>query len=131
MATEAVQTTYLSQGTDKSGNKTKGEIQSSNQAPVKAQLRKQGIAPTKVKRKSKVLIGPRKRKIKPGGIAVFTRQLATIMKSGITLVQPFEIVGETLKNPSMRELVGQIRDDLAAGNSFADCIRKHPRYFQP
>ena len=131
MAPETVQTTYPSQGTDKSGAKTKGEIQGSYQAPVKAQLRNQGFAPTKFRRKSKDLLGPKRQKIKPGDIAVFTRQLATIMKSGITLVQSFETVGETLENPSMRELVGQIRDDLAAGNSFADCIRKHPRYFQP
>jgi len=129
MATEAIQTTYLWQGTDKNGNKTKGEIQGSSQALVKAQLRKQGVSPTKVKRKAKDLFGSRKQKVKPSDIAVFTRQLATMMKSGIPLVQSFEIVGESLKNPSMRELVGQIRDDVAAGNTFADCIRKHPRYF--
>ena len=129
MATEAIQTTYLWQGTDKNGNKTKGEIQGSSQALVKAQLRKQGVSPTKVKRKAKDLFGSRKQKIKPSNIAVFARQLATMMKSGIPLVQSFEIVGESLENPSMRELVGQIRDDVAAGNTFADCIRKHPRYF--
>ncbi len=129
MATEAAQTTYLWQGTDKNGNKTKGEIQGSSQALVKAQLRKQGVAPTRVKRKSKDLFGPKKQKIKPSDIAIFTRQLATMMKSGIPLVQSFEIVGESLENPSMRELVGLIRDDVAAGNNFADCIRKHPRYF--
>jgi len=129
MATEAVQTMYLWQGTDKQGNKTKGEIQGSSQALVKAQLRKQGVSPTKVKRKAKDLFGPRKQKIKPSDIAIFTRQLATMMKSGIPLVQSFEIVGESLENPSMRELVGQIRDDVAAGNNFADSIRKHPRHF--
>ena len=129
MATEAVQTTYLWQGTDKQGNKTKGEIQGSSQALVKAQLRKQGVKPTKVKRKAKDLFAPRKQKIKPSDIAIFTRQLATMMKSGIPLVQSFEIVGESLENPSMRELVGQIRDDVAAGNNFADSIRKHPRHF--
>ena len=129
MATEAIQTTYLWQGTDKNGNKTKGEIQGSSQALVKAQLRKQGVSPTKVKRKAKDLFGSRKQKIKPSNIAVFARQLATMMKSGIPLVQSFEIVGESLENPSMRELVGQIRDDVAAGNTFADCISKHPRYF--
>ena len=129
MATEAVQTMYLWQGTDKQGNKTKGEIQGSSQVLVKAQLRKQGVSPTKVKRKAKDLFGPRKQKIKPSDIAIFTRQLATMMKSGIPLVQSFEIVGESLENPSMRELVGQIRDDVAAGNNFADCIRKHPRHF--
>jgi len=129
MATEAAQNIYIWQGTDKGGNKTKGEIQSASQALAKAQLRKQGINPSKVKRKPKDLFGPKKQKIKPSDIAVFTRQLATMMKSGIPLVQSFEIVGESLENPSMRDLVASIRDDIAAGNNFADCIRKHPRYF--
>ncbi len=129
MATEAAQSLYLWQGTDKSGNKTKGEIQGSSQALVKAQLRKQGVNPTRVRRKGKDLFGPKKQAIKPSDIAVFTRQLATMMKSGIPLVQSFEIVGESLENPSMRDLVLAIRDDVAAGNNFADCIRKHPRYF--
>ncbi len=129
MATEAVQNIYIWQGTDKAGNKTKGEIQGSSQALVKAQLRKQGVNPTKVRRKPKELFGQKKQKIKPADIAVFTRQLATMMKSGIPLVQSFEIVGESLENPSMRELVLLIRDDVAAGNNFADCIRKHPKYF--
>jgi len=129
MATEAAQTTYVWQGFDKNGKKTKGEIQGSSQALVKAQLRKQGVNPTRVKRKPKDLFGPKKQKIKPGDIAIFTRQLATMMKSGIPLVQSFEIVGESLENPSMRVLVGEIRDDVASGNNFADCIRKHPRYF--
>lgn len=129
MATEAAQNIYIWQGTDKSGKKTKGEIQSASQALAKAQLRKQGIVPSRVKRKPKELFGPRKQKITPGDIAIFTRQLATMMKSGIPLVQSFEIVGESLDNPSMRELVLSIRNDVAAGNNFADCIRKHPRYF--
>ncbi len=129
MATEAVQNIYVWQATDKAGNKTKGEIQGSSQALVKAQLRKQGVNLTRVKRKPKEIFGTKKQKIKPGDIAVFTRQLATMMKSGIPLVQSFEIVGESLENPSMRELVLLIRDDVAAGNNFADCIRKHPRYF--
>ncbi|NKB34190.1 MAG: type II secretion system F family protein [Pseudomonadales bacterium] len=129
MATEAAQTIYVWQGTDKNGTKTKGEIQGASQALVKAQLRKQGVNPTKVKRKPREIFGQKKQKIKPGDIAVFTRQLATMMKSGIPLVQSFEIVGESLENASMRELVMKIRDDVAAGNNFADCIRKYPRYF--
>ncbi|MFM1895817.1 MAG: type 4 pilus biosis protein PilC [Pseudomonadota bacterium] len=129
MATEAVQSIYVWQGTDKNGNKTKGEIPGASQALVKAQLRKQGINPSKVKRKPKDLFGPRKQKITPGDVAVFTRQLATMMKAGIPLVQSFEIVGDSLENASMRELVYKIRDDVAAGNNFAESIRKHPRYF--
>lgn len=129
MAVEATQNVYLWQGTDKTGNKTKGEIRGNSQALVKAQLRKQGINPTRVKRKAGDFFGPRKQKIKPMDIAIFTRQLATMMKAGIPLVQSFEIVGESLENPSMRELVMKVRDDVAAGNTFADSIRKHPRYF--
>ena len=93
MAIEVVQTTYLWQDTEKPGNKTKGEILSSSQALVKTQLPKEEVAPTKVKRKPKDLFGPRKQKIKPQDIDVFTRQLAKMMKSGIPLVQSFEIVG--------------------------------------
>ena len=129
MATEATPSVYNWQGIDKNGKKAKGEIPGTSQALVRAQLRKQGVNPTKVKRKSKDLFGPKKQAIKPGDIAVFTRQLATMLKAGIPLVQSFEIVGETLENPSMANLVMQIRDDVAAGNNFADCIRKHPRYF--
>lgn len=130
MATEAVQNIYLWQGTDRNGHPAKGEIQGSSQALVKARLRKQGVSPTRVRRKPKQLFaGFRKQKITPGDIAVFARQLATMTKAGIPLVQAFEIVGEGLENPSMRELVTQIRDDVAAGNNFADCIRKHPHCF--
>ena len=129
MATEAAPSVYNWQGIDKNGKKAKGEIPGTSQALVRAKLRKQGVNPTKVKRKSKDLFGPKKQAIKPGDIAVFTRQLATMLKAGIPLVQSFEIVGETLENPSMANLVMQIRDDVAAGNNFADCIRKHPRYF--
>ena len=129
MATEISRSVYVWQGFDKNGNKSRGEIPGNSQALVKAQLRKQGVNPTKVKKKSKDLFGPRKQAINPGDISVFTRQLATMMKAGIPLVQSFEIVGESLENPSMKDLVMQIRDDVSAGNNFADCIRKHPRYF--
>jgi type IV pilus assembly protein PilC len=131
MATSATanQTIYLWQGTDKNGKKTKGEMPGASQALVKAQLRKQGVNATRVKRKPKDLFGPRKQKITPNDIAIFSRQLATMMKAGIPLVQSFEIVGESLENPSMAALVRSVRDDVAAGNNFADSIRKHPRYF--
>ena len=127
--TSGNETIYLWQGTDKNGNKTKGEIPGASQALVKAQLRKQGVTATKVKRKPKDLFGEKKKKITPGDIAIFSRQLATMMKAGIPLVQSFEIVGDSLDNPSMAQLVRSVRDDVAAGNNFADSIRKHPRYF--
>lgn len=127
--TATAQTIYLWQGMDKNGKKAKGEMPGASQALVKAQLRKQGVIATKVKRKPKDLFGPRKQAIKPNDIAIFSRQLATMMKAGIPLVQSFEIVGESLENASMASLVRAVRDDVAAGNNFADAIRKHPRYF--
>ncbi len=129
MATATAQSIYIWQGKDKNGNKTKGETPGSSQALVKAQLRKQGIMPSRIRRKPKSLFGTKRSKIAPADVAVFTRQLATMMKAGIPLVQSFEIVSESLENPSMRTLVGKVRDDVASGNSFADSIRKHPRYF--
>lgn len=123
------QATFLWQGQDSKGKTAKGEISGTNAAMVKAQLRKQGIKPTKVKKKPKPLFGSGKQSIKPMDIAIFTRQLATMMKAGIPLVQSFEIVGEGLENPSMREIVFAIRDDVSAGNHFADAIRKYPREF--
>jgi len=130
MATASAKSeTFSWRGKDSRGNAQKGEMSGANIALVKAQLRKQGIRNAKVKKKAKSLFGPSKQKIKPMDIAIFTRQLATMMKSGIPLVQSFEIVGDGLQNPTMRSLVLAIRDDVSAGNNFADSIRKHPREF--
>lgn len=115
-------------GKDTRGNVMKGEVAGPNIAAVKAQLRKQGIRTDKISKKSGDMFGSKK-PIKPMDIAVFTRQLATMMKAGIPLVQSFEIIGEGLENPSMREIVMQIRDDVSAGTNFAESIRKHPRQF--
>lgn len=115
-------------GKDARGNAMKGEIAGANVAAVKAQLRKQGIRADKVNKKSS-MFGSGKKAIKPMDVAIFTRQLATMMKAGIPLVQSFEIVGEGLENPTMREIVMQIRDDVSSGTNFAESIRKHPRQF--
>lgn len=128
-ATAPNESIYIWSGTDKNGKKAKGEIPGSSQALVKAQLRKQGINANRVRKKPKPLFGARKQKIKPGDIAIFSRQLATMMKAGIPLVQSFDIVADSLDNPSMGKLVREIRDDVSQGNNFADAIRKHPRYF--
>lgn len=121
--------TFLWQGTDRRGNKSRGEIEGFSLALVKAQLRKQGINPTKVKRKPKPLFGGGKKKITPLDIAFFTRQLATMIKSGVPLVQAFEIVADGLDHIAFKELVLTIRNDVAGGDSFAGAIRKHPLYF--
>jgi len=120
--------TFAWEGTDKRGSKVKGELSGQNQALVKAQLRKQGINPTKVRAKSSFSLGKGK-KIKPLDIALFTRQMATMMKAGVPLLQSFDIIAEGFENPNMRKLVDDLKQEVAAGNSFASALRKQPRYF--
>jgi len=119
---------YVWQGTDRQGRPAQGETYGSSQALVKAQLRKQGIAAKTVKRKPKPLFNSKKA-IKPGDIAIFARQLATMMKAGVPLVQSFDIVAEGLENPSMRDLVIEIKNEVASGTSLAASIARHPKYF--
>ncbi|MGV8921231.1 MAG: type II secretion system F family protein [Pseudomonas sp.] len=119
---------YSWEGTDKKGTKVTGELNGHNQALVKAQLRKQGINPLKVRKKSLSIFGDGK-KIKPLDIAFFTRQMATMMKAGVPLLQSFDIIGESADNPRMRTLVNDIKQDVAAGNSFTFALRKKPEYF--
>ncbi len=118
------------EGTDKSGKKTKGEITSSNANVAKAELRKQGINPTKVTKKGGGFnLAQMGAKITPGDIALFTRQLATMMKAGVPLVQSFEIVADGMDNPQMKDLILKIRDEVSAGNSFAHAIKSQPEHF--
>ena len=119
---------YVWEGKDRKGNKTKGELTGSNLALVKAQLRKQGIIPEKVKKKPKPLFGGSK-KITPFDIAMLTRQLATMMKAGVPLVQSFDIVADGLENKGLQELVMSIRNDISSGTGFASALRKHPKHF--
>ena len=129
MATASAKTSiYIWQGVDKQGRTTKGESSALNQAVVKVQLRKQGITPKTIKKKPKPLFSTKK-PIKPADISIFTRQLATMMKAGVPLVQSFDIVAEGLDNPSMAELVTTIKNDVASGSGFAASISKHPNQF--
>src|SRR5690554_1438399 len=124
----AVSSIYVYKGTDRKGNKIQGEVNGTSQAIVKAHLLKQGIVTKSVTKKAKPLFSTKKA-IKPADIAVFSRQMATMMKAGVPLVQAFDIVADGLENPSMRDLVFTIRDDVAAGGGFAPSLRKHPKYF--
>jgi type IV pilus assembly protein PilC len=119
---------YAWEGTDRKGSKVTGELSGQNPALIKAQLRKQGINPGKVRKKSASLLTLGKR-IKPQDIALFTRQMATMMKAGVPLLQSFDIIGEGFENPAMRKLVDEVKQEVAAGNSFATALRKKPRYF--
>ncbi|NMY90513.1 type II secretion system F family protein [Pseudomonas oryzihabitans] len=129
MADKAIKMgSFTWEGTDRKGTKVKGEMTGLNPALIKAQLRKQGINPTRVRKKSVSLFGKGK-KIKPMDIALFTRQLATMMSAGVPLLQAFDIIGEGFDNPNMRKLVDDIKQDVAAGNSLANSLRKQPQYF--
>ena len=119
---------FVWEGKDRKGNKSKGEVSGTNLALVKAQLRKQGIIPNRVKKKPKPLFGGSK-KITPFDIAMLTRQMATMMKAGVPLVQSFDIVADGLENKGLQELVMTIRNEIASGTSFAGALRKHPKHF--
>jgi Type II secretory pathway, component PulF len=119
---------FLYKGVDKKGKKVEGEITGTSSAIVKAQLLKQGIRAQNVRKKPKPLFGGKK-KIKPMDIAIFTRQMATMMKAGVPLVQSFDIVADGVDNPALAELIRSIREDVAAGSGFAPSLRKHPKYF--
>ncbi|SDJ64077.1 type II secretion system F family protein [Microbulbifer yueqingensis] len=119
---------YVYKGVDNKGNKVEGELTGTSPSLIKAQLRKQGIIANQVRKKPKPLFGGKK-KVKPADIALFTRQMATMMKAGVPLVQSFELVADGVDNEGVRELILKIRDDVASGTAFAEALRKHPLYF--
>lgn len=120
---------FVWEGTDKYGKKVKGEMSGTSDALIKAMLRRQGINPSRVKKKPKALFGGGKKKITAKDIAIFSRQMATMMSSGVPLVQSFEIVGRGHENPSMQDLILTVKSDVEAGNTLADSLAKHPVYF--
>lgn len=128
MATTADTSVFIYKGKNRKGEKVEGELRSDNLAGAKSQLRKQGIISTSIKKKAKPLFSHDK-KIVPADIAVFTRQLATMMKAGLPLVQSFEIVADGVDKSLMRDLIYEIRDNVSAGGGFAAALRKHPRQF--
>ncbi|WOG26397.1 type II secretion system F family protein [Endozoicomonas sp. 8E] len=120
--------TFVWEGKDKSGRKVKGEIQSGSIALVKAELRKQGISATKVRKKG-MSLGTKGGKIRPMDIALFTRQLATMMKAGVPLLQAFDITSDGIEKPAMKDLIGKVKNDVAGGSTLADALRNHPIHF--
>ncbi|MEE2983802.1 MAG: type II secretion system F family protein [Pseudomonadota bacterium] len=129
MAEAAVKTDMFTwEGVDKSGKRVKGEMSGRNDALIKAQLRRQGINPLKVKKKAKPWFGSGG-SITTKEITVFSRQLATMMSSGVPLVQSFEIVGRGHENPAMQDLIMTIKGDVEAGGNLNEAFGKHPKYF--
>ena len=113
------------EGKDRHGKQVRGEIRAVGENQVQATLRRQGVLPTKIK-KRRMRSGKR---IKPKDIAIFTRQLATMMKAGVPLLQAFDIVGRGNANTSVTKLLNDVRTDVETGTSLSGAFRKYPMYF--
>ncbi len=118
--------TYVWEGVDKKGKKLKGEMLAAGDAIVNATLRRQGITVLKVKKQSGL---GRSKKISEKDIALFTRQLATMMKAGVPLLQAFDIVAKGHANPSVQRLLAEIKADIESGSSMSQAFAKRPKYF--
>jgi type IV pilus assembly protein PilC len=125
----AENTVFFWSGTDRNGRKSKGEVLATSAAIARVQLRKQGVVAKSVKKKSKPLFTFGAKKIKAADIAIFTRQLATMMKAGVPLVQAFDIVAEGTDHEKMRELIMTVRSDVSSGTGLAGALEKHPVHF--
>lgn len=117
------------EGVDRRGTRIKGETRAPGVAQVRAELRRQGVNPIKVKKKPKPLFSAGKKPIRSADITVFARQLATMMAAGVPLVQSFDIVGRGHDNPSMQDLILSIKSDIESGTAMAEALSKHPKYF--
>lgn len=120
---------FIWEGTDKRGTRMKGEQTAKTASVVRAELRRQGITPKIVKTKPKPLFGGSGKRISPGDIAVFARQIATMIKSGVPIVQAMEIISGGQKNPKMQAMINTIRSDIESGSSFSEALSKHPVQF--
>ena len=123
----AQQTPFLWEGTDKAGKRVKGKSTAASEAVVRAQLRRQGVVPSKVRKESTLF--QKSGKVTPADIAIFSRQLATMLSAGIPLVQAFDIVGKGHDNPAMRKLIMAVKTDVEGGTALAPAMSKHPLHF--
>lgn len=126
MARQTVEIPYVWEGTDKLGRKIKGEMLAAGEAVVKQSLRRQGINATRVRKQSVLARG---RKITEKDIALFTRQLATMVKAGVPLLQSFDITARSHANPALQRLLGVIKADVESGTALNQAFRRHPKYF--
>jgi type IV pilus assembly protein PilC len=127
MTTDSI--AFVWRGTDRNGQPSTGEEMASSAAMARAQLRRQGVTTKSVKKKAKEFTLFGTKKITPADIAIFTRQLATMMKAGVPMVQAFTIVADGTEHDGMRKLINELRTDVASGTNIADALSKHPRQF--
>ncbi|GAB4268573.1 MAG: type II secretion system F family protein [Methylomicrobium sp.] len=129
MSEQIEQIDFIWDGKDKSGNRTKGEITAKSETIARSELRKMGIRVISVKKKPKPLFGARVKPITPGDIAVFSRQLATMLEAGAPLVQSFDIIAKGHENPSMQKMLLEVKADIEGGDTLAEALRRRPIYF--
>jgi type IV pilus assembly protein PilC len=123
----ATQAPFTWEGTDRTGKKVKGKVVSTSEAAVRSELRRQGVVPTRVRKQS--MLFRKQGKVTAADIAIFSRQLATMMTAGIPLVQSFDIVGAGHENPAMQKLILAIKGDVEGGTSLHEALAKHPLHF--
>ena len=130
MAESAVASTvpFVWEGTDRKGKKIKGKSMATNEAAVRADLRRQGVVPSRIKKQSQGLFAGGGT-ITPADIAIFMRQLSTMLAAGIPLVQSFEIVGNGHENAAMQKLIMSVKADVEGGSALAESLAKHPLHF--
>jgi type IV pilus assembly protein PilC len=121
------QVAFLWEGKDNRGKKVRGKSVAADENALRAELRRQGVIPVKIKKQQGLFKSSGS--VTPADIAIFSRQLATMLASGIPLVQAFEIVGAGHDNPAMQNLILSIKADLESGSSLAECLGKHPLHF--
>jgi len=121
--------TFDWEGKDQKGNKIHGQMDGPNPDWIKAQLRRKGTTPLRVRKHRQSAFGGGKKKIKTSDIAVFSRQLSTMLNAGVPLVQAFDIVGHGLENQGMRELVYSIKADVEGGSNLSTALGRYPQYF--
>lgn len=129
MADKLASIDFVWQGKDQAGNQANGEIKAKNEIIARANLRKSGVRELQLKRKPKPLFTAKAQAISAGDVAIFTRQLATMLNAGIPLVQSFDIIGKGFDNPSMAKLLLSIKLAIEAGGTLSEALRQHPRYF--
>jgi type IV pilus assembly protein PilC len=123
----ATQAPFTWEGKDRTGKTVKGKVVSTSEAAVRQELRRQGVVATRVRKQS--MLFRKQGKVTAADIAIFSRQLATMMTAGIPLVQSFDIVGAGHENPAMQKLIMAIKGDVEGGSSLAEALAKHPLHF--
>jgi type IV pilus assembly protein PilC len=115
------------EGTDRAGKRVKGKTIASSESAVRSELRRQGVVATRVRKQSTLFQA--KGRVKPADIAIFSRQMATMMSAGIPLVQSFDIIGAGHENPAMQKLILSVKADVEGGTALAEALAKHPLHF--